>query len=118
MKAAFQSTGPGPNPLETELSNLLKDAYKLTGRAEFEEARKGIESGTTTVEQASRLVADTKAVATRAGFWWRLLIAAKLPNTPQFWVWSWPWWRFPSSSSLSKRGSTSRSGGRPSSYRP
>ena len=86
VKAAFQSTGPGPNPLETELSNLLKDAYKLTGRAEFEEARKGIESGTTTVEQASRLVADTKAVAARAGFWWRLLIAAKLPNTPQFWA--------------------------------
>jgi hypothetical protein len=89
VKDAFQGTDTGPDaadPVVAELSSLLHDAYELTGRAEFEEARQGIENGKTTVEKASRLVADTRALASRAGFWWRLLTAAKLPKTPQFWA--------------------------------
>lgn len=89
VKDAFQRTDTGSDVADSvamELSSLLRDAYHLTGREEFDTARQGIENGKTTVEQASRLVADTRALASRAGFWWRLLTAAKLPNTPQFWA--------------------------------
>lgn len=86
VKEGFLGGATPEPPVMAELASLFQDAYELTGRAEFEQARKGIENGTTTVEQASRLVDDTRALASRAGFWWRLMTAAKLPKTPQFWA--------------------------------
>jgi hypothetical protein len=69
-----------------ELSTLLHEAHVLTGRDEFETARQGIQVGRTTFEEAARLVADTRGLASRAGFWWRMLTAAKLVRTPYFWA--------------------------------
>jgi hypothetical protein len=85
VKEGFRQ-GVAPEPVAAELASLFQDAYELTGRAEFEQARQGIESGTTTVEQASHLVDDTRALASRASFWWRFMTAAKLHKTPQFWA--------------------------------
>jgi hypothetical protein len=82
VKEAFGATAP----TVTELPTLLGEAYELTGREEFETARQGIETGETTVEEASRLVADTRVLASRAGFWWRMLTAGKLFKTPYFWA--------------------------------
>ena len=85
VKEAFQQRA-APEPVMAELASLFQDAYQLTGRAEFHQASEEIKNGTTTVEQVSRLVDDTRALASRAGFWWRLMTAAKLPKTPQFWA--------------------------------
>jgi hypothetical protein len=73
-------------PAGEELAELLNDAYELTGRKEYKAARERLAKGETTVQEAQRLIADTRAMAMRAGFWWRLLTAAKLPKTPQFWA--------------------------------
>jgi hypothetical protein len=85
VKEGFQQ-GTETEPLIAELESLFQNAYELTGQAEFKQAQEGIEKGTTTVGQASLLVDDAKALASRAGFWWRLMTAAKLPKTPQFWA--------------------------------
>jgi KAP family P-loop domain len=79
-------SGSASEPATAELASLFQDAYELTGRAEFDQAREGVENGTTTVEQAALLVDDAGALASRAGFWWRLLTAANLLKSPRFWL--------------------------------
>jgi hypothetical protein len=69
-----------------ELSKLLLDAYELTGNEEFKRVKEGVETGKTTVEEAKVLLDDTRALVSRAGFWWRLLATAKLHRTPVFWA--------------------------------
>ncbi len=68
------------------LSDLLLKAYELTGDEAFEAAHKRMKSGETTVEDANKLLVETRAVVSRTGFWWRLLTTAKVHRTRAFWA--------------------------------
>ena len=76
-------TGPKDAP---DLEDLLGKAYYLTGDEAFNAAKTHVESGKATVEEANELLAETKALVSRTGFWWRLLTTAKLYRTCGFWA--------------------------------
>jgi KAP family P-loop domain len=76
----------GPEDSSDKLLDLLEEAYKLTGDETFNEAHKRVKSGEATVEEANKLLVETRALVSRTGFWWRLLTTAKVHRTPWFWA--------------------------------
>lgn len=68
------------------IARFLESAAKWTGREEFSEGARRLRSGQATVEEAKVLLQEANALYSRAGFWWRVLSAAKLYKTWQFWV--------------------------------
>lgn len=71
-------------PLE-ELRELLNTAAEVSGSPRLKEAAKDLESSAISVERAREVFAETQVLASRAGFWWRILSAAKVYRTCAFW---------------------------------
>lgn len=67
-----------------ELSDLLRDAYEFTGNERFKDLEAA--AGDPTVAEVTDLLDETRAVVTRAGFWWRLLTTARIHRTGRFWA--------------------------------
>jgi hypothetical protein len=77
-----------PQGTAKDLATLLGEAFELTGDDAFKKAGEQLtaEGSDVTVEQARDVLQEVRAVASRTGFWWRLLTTAKLYRTWQFWV--------------------------------
>jgi hypothetical protein len=70
----------------TDLAQLLDDAGRWSGREDFTKAAGLVRQGQVTVGDAQRLLAEAGALASHAGFWWRVLSGARLYKTVGFWV--------------------------------
>jgi len=68
------------------MSELLREAYKLTGDESFEIARQGMDAGRTTVADAKEVFAQTSTMRSRIVFWWRVLRKARVYRTLWFWA--------------------------------
>jgi KAP-like P-loop domain-containing protein len=68
------------------LAELLEDAGRWSGRADFDLAAAQVRQGKVTVGEAQKLLADAGVLASHAGFWWRILSAAHLHKTVGFWI--------------------------------
>lgn len=75
------------SPAEPEaIARLLESAAEWSGRDELKRAAERLRTGETTVEEARAVLAEVRSLSSRAGFWWRVLSAAKLHRTVGFWV--------------------------------
>jgi len=68
------------------VAKLLDSAAEWSGREEFKEAASRLRSGNDTVQESIAWFEEASALYTRAGFWWRVLSAANLYRTWQFWI--------------------------------
>jgi len=69
-----------------EVAESLESAATWTGREEFKKGAEDLRSGKTKVEETAALFEEAQALSSRAGFWWRVLSAAKLYKTRGFWI--------------------------------
>lgn len=100
---ALQELPPAPRPSEEELrrimgesvaqvagttreelSTLLQEAFAFTGDERFRDLDAPAGGGPT-VSEAKDVLDETRAVVSRAGFWWRLLATARVHRTAGFW---------------------------------
>ena len=68
------------------LIELMRSAAEWSGRPEFRTAADRLGSGEATVADAQALLDEARALASRAGFWWRVLSGARLHTTRGFWI--------------------------------
>jgi len=68
-----------------DLKALVTSAADMTGREDFRKAVEDLSAeGTATVEQARDVLRQTRQMTSRAGFWWRILLAAKVQKSWSF----------------------------------
>jgi hypothetical protein len=65
---------------------LLSSAGESSGREDLKLAAEQLCKGETTIESAAALLEEANAFSVHAGFWWRVLSAAKLYKTVGFWA--------------------------------
>jgi hypothetical protein len=73
-------------PVGDTMSDLLHEAYRLTGDESFETASKVVDTGQATVEEAKAVFAQTSTMRSRIRFWWRVLRNADLYRKRWFWA--------------------------------
>ena len=70
-----------------ELIKLIDTAAELSGSSRLADAAENLKSTAATVQDTRVLFQETRALASRAGFWWRILSAAKFYKTRGFkWI--------------------------------
>eukprot|EP00903_Cladosiphon_okamuranus_P001801 g1799.t1 len=70
-----------------DLKKLVTSAADMAGREDLKKAVEDLAAeGTATVEKARDVLRQTHQMTSRAGFWWRILLAAKLQKSPKFWA--------------------------------
>lgn len=66
--------------------SLLHSAAEFSGREDLRKAAEQLEKGEATVESAASLLDDAMTFYGQAGFWWRVLSAAKIYRSRTFWA--------------------------------
>lgn len=70
-----------------DLKTLVTAAAEMAGREDFKKSVEQISTeGSATVEQARDVLRQTRQMTSRAGFWWRILLAAKVQKNWKFWT--------------------------------
>ena len=69
-----------------EIIRLLRSAAEWSGREDFKLAADQLHKGEMTTESAAALLDEANAFFAHAGFWWRVLSAAKIYKTGGFWT--------------------------------
>jgi hypothetical protein len=69
-----------------KIAELLDRAAEWSGRDDFKEGAERLRSGKCTVQAAAGLLEEARAFSSQAGFWWRVLSAAKIYKTRGFWI--------------------------------
>jgi hypothetical protein len=64
----------------------LQSAAEYTGREDFRKAADQLKKGELTAESAAALLDEANTFFGQAGFWWRVLSAAKIYRSPTFWA--------------------------------
>jgi hypothetical protein len=75
----------GERPAD-RIAALLESAAEWSGREDLKRAADQVRGGQATVEEARLVLEESRALASRAGFWWRVLSTAKLHKTLGFWI--------------------------------
>lgn len=70
---------------EQDLVALLEKAAELSGNARLGDATRLMAGGEAKVGDARELLSQTRGLAGRSEFWWRVLSTGKLWKTPGFW---------------------------------
>jgi hypothetical protein len=71
---------------KNKIAGLLESAAEWSGRREFNEAAQRLKSGAETVREVAAVLEEVQSLASQTGFWWRVLIGAKVHKTRGFWI--------------------------------
>lgn len=71
---------------EAEIESLVREAAEISGNPHLERMAAGFAEGRKTVQDTRILLAETRDLFSRVGFWWRVLSTATLHRSPWFWV--------------------------------
>jgi len=70
-----------------DLKKLVTSAADMAGREDLKKAVEDLSAeGAATVEKARDILRQTHQMSSRAGFWWRILLAAEVQKNWKFWT--------------------------------